>query len=162
MHQGVSSDEGMLAGGGCMVEGRTPAKPTRPEVTFYCAPQLRRGRPTRRTAQKTTPATTKILPTGGERTSMFGRRDRPERAHYLRRSRASPEVILGCDAPAPEREASPEDSPRKQRHLRRWRLSSEERTLNVWPAAPAAKSRPTRRTRAGLAMKGQHNTWPFP
>ena len=46
---------------------------------------------------------------------------------YLRRSRASPEVTLGSDAPAPVREASSEDSPRRRRQLRRACRSPEER-----------------------------------
>jgi hypothetical protein len=42
---------------------------------------------------------------------MPGRRTRPQMAAHLRRSRVSPEVILGQDAPAPAREASRRTAP---------------------------------------------------
>ena len=58
---------------------------------------------------------------------MLGRRTRPQRAGNLRRSRASPEVMLGSDAPAPVRKAPPEDSKRSGRQLLRPRRSQEER-----------------------------------
>ena len=47
---------------------------------------------------------------------------------YLRRSRASPEVTLGSDAPPSAGEASPEDSRRRRHQLRPERCSPEERT----------------------------------
>ena len=59
---------------------------------------------------------------------MSGRLLRPLKAAHLRRSRASPEVTSEGDAPTPAREASPEDSPRRQRQLRRTRRSPEEGT----------------------------------
>ena len=61
------------------------------------------------------------------------------RAPHLRRSRASPEVTLGRDAPAPARAASPEDSPRRRRQLRRRRRSSEERGQKCLAGAPACE-----------------------
>ena len=71
-----------------------------------------------------TPATPPLA--GGVKASMFGRRSRPQRAGYLRRSRASLEVILGRDAPTPVRKSSPEDSKRSQRQLRRPNRSPEQ------------------------------------
>ena len=48
-------------------------------------------------------------------------------AGYLRRSRVSPEVTFGIDAPAPVRKTSPEDGGRSERQLLRPRRSQEER-----------------------------------
>jgi len=39
-------------------------------------------------------------------------------AAHLRRSRASPEVALGIDAPAPAREASPEEQAQGRKNVR--------------------------------------------
>ena len=71
-----------------------------------------------------TPATPPLA--GGVKASMLGRRSRPQRRVYLRRSRAFPEVMLGRDAPAPVRKASQEDSQRSQRQLRRPNRSPEQ------------------------------------
>ena len=72
-----------------------------------------------------TPATPSF--TGGAKASMLGRRIRPQSAADLRRSRASPELMLGIDAPTPVRKASPKDSKRSGRQLLRPRRSQEER-----------------------------------
>ena len=72
---------------------------------------------------------------------MFGRRSRPQRAGYLRRSRASSEVTFGIDAPAPVRKTSPEDGGRSERQLLRPRRSQEERKQVCWPEDPATKGR---------------------
>ena len=72
-----------------------------------------------------TPATPPLA--GGVKASMFGRRSRPQRAGYLRRSRASSEVTFGRDAPTPVRKTSPEDGGRSERQLLRPRRSQEER-----------------------------------
>ena len=104
-----------------------PAKPCVPEVTWEVTHQLRRGKLPRRTAPEDDASYDEPAAHRRRNASMSGRLLRPLKAVYLRRSRASSEVTLGSDAPAPAREASPEDSRTNRHQLRRARRSPEER-----------------------------------
>ena len=63
------------------------------------------------------------------------------RAAHLGRSRASPEVTLGRDAPAPAKKASPEDSRRRLRQVQQGCCSPEERAQKCLAGGPGHEGR---------------------